>query len=90
MKQPLIFSTGEPSYFVPASTPGSASPTVLTVSKGSARVCEVARGFIDAEYSRVRDAVQPTPAAVGRLVHDLQKILRRPGFFPGLLREKGS
>jgi len=33
MKMPSTFSTGDPSYFVVASTFGSASPTVLTMSK---------------------------------------------------------
>src|SRR3989442_1812345 len=36
MKQPAIFRTGDPSYFVPASTSGSVSPTVLTTSNASA------------------------------------------------------
>ena len=38
MKQPRTFSTGDPSYFVVASTSGSASPTVLTVAKVSTGV----------------------------------------------------
>jgi hypothetical protein len=36
MKQPPIFSTGDPSYFVAASTSGNASPTVLTISNAAA------------------------------------------------------
>src|SRR6187399_3744628 len=36
MKQPPTFSTGEPSYFVAASTPGSVSPTLLTSANASA------------------------------------------------------
>ena len=35
MKLPPALRTGDPSYFVAASTSGSASPTVLTFSKGS-------------------------------------------------------
>jgi len=33
MKQPASFRTGDPLYLVVASTSGSASPTVLTMSK---------------------------------------------------------
>jgi hypothetical protein len=58
MKQPPTFSTGDPSYLVVASTSGSASPTVLTVSKASACVCFVGLRFIEAQYSRSRDAIQ--------------------------------
>jgi hypothetical protein len=32
MKQPSILSTSEPSYFLPTSTPGSVSATLLTAS----------------------------------------------------------
>ena len=32
MKQPLSFSTGDPSYFGVASTSGNVSPTALTIS----------------------------------------------------------
>src|SRR5687767_9559568 len=38
MKLPEAFSTGEPSYFLVASTSGSASPNDLTMSKGSAAI----------------------------------------------------
>src|SRR5713226_8580143 len=38
MKQPQSFSTGDPSYFVVASTSGSVSPTALTLSKAPARI----------------------------------------------------
>lgn len=58
MKLPPTFSTGDPSYFVVASTSGSASPTVLTVSKVSAGVCFVGLRFIEAQYSLSRDAIQ--------------------------------
>src|SRR5437763_1222013 len=33
MKMPSTFNTGEPSYLMTASTPGSVSPTLLTMSK---------------------------------------------------------
>ena len=33
MKMPINFSTGDPSYFVVATTSGNESPTVLTISK---------------------------------------------------------
>jgi hypothetical protein len=36
MKQPPSFSTGDPSYFVVASTSGNVSPTYLTISNPSA------------------------------------------------------
>src|SRR5687768_7231812 len=32
MKQPPAFRTGEPSYLMPASTPGNDSPTAFTIS----------------------------------------------------------
>ena len=47
MKQPPIFKTGDPSYFVAASTSGSASPTVLTNSNGSPGACFVGLRFIE-------------------------------------------
>jgi hypothetical protein len=58
MKLPLAFKTGDPSYFVVASTSGSASPTVLTVSKGSAGARFTGLRFIDAQYSPSRGAIQ--------------------------------
>ena len=51
MKAPPTFSTGEPSYFVPASTPGSASPTIMTASNVAAGVDFVRLRFIEAQYS---------------------------------------
>jgi len=58
MKLPRTFSTGDPSYFVVASTSGSVSPTVLTVSNVSAGICFVGLRFIEAQYSPSRDAIQ--------------------------------
>jgi hypothetical protein len=58
MKLSRAFKTGDPSYFVAASTSGSASPTVLTVSKGFARARLVGLRFIDAQYSPSHDAIQ--------------------------------
>src|SRR6266852_9394874 len=46
MKQPPNLRTGDPSYFVAASTSGSASPTVLTISNRSAGCCLIGLGFI--------------------------------------------
>jgi len=48
MKIPSNFSTGDPSYFVVASTPGSWSPIVLTMSKALAIICLCDIRFIDA------------------------------------------
>src|SRR5688500_922844 len=50
MKQPPTFNTGEPSYFVAASTPGSCRPTVLTMSNGAA---DRRRGVIADKYRHV-------------------------------------
>lgn len=50
MKQPPTFSTGDPSYFVVASTSGSASPTVLTISNASAGLCPIRLRFIEAGF----------------------------------------
>ena len=47
MKLPPAFSTGDPSYFVVASTSGIVSPSVLTISKMSARVRFGRLRFID-------------------------------------------
>ena len=47
MKQPPAFRTGDPSYFVAASTSGRASPSSLTVSKGFTAACLVGVRFID-------------------------------------------
>jgi hypothetical protein len=58
MKQFRTFSSGDPSYFVVASTSGSARPAILTGSNVSAGVCFVGRRFIEAQYSRLRDAIQ--------------------------------
>jgi hypothetical protein len=58
MKQPRAFSTNDPSYFVAASTSGSARPIALTPSNASAGVCVGGLRFIDAQYSRLRDAIQ--------------------------------
>jgi uncharacterized protein (TIGR03435 family) len=66
MKQPPAFKTGDPSYFVMASTSGSASPTVLTVSKGSAGARVVCRRFIAAQYSPSRGAIQANSACLTR------------------------
>ena len=60
MKLPPSLSTGDPSYFVAASTSGSASPTVLTMSKASAAVCFVGVVFIEAESAPSRAVIQPT------------------------------
>src|SRR4029453_6709363 len=58
MKLPPAFSTGDPSYFVVASTSGRASPAVLTLAKGSAGVCLLGLCFIDTQYSPSREAIQ--------------------------------
>jgi hypothetical protein len=46
MKMPPTFSTGDPSYLVVASTSGSASPTVPTISKTSIGACFFGMRFI--------------------------------------------
>ena len=46
MKQPPSFSSGDPSYFVVASTSGSAVPIVLTISNASASFCVRGLPFI--------------------------------------------
>jgi hypothetical protein len=48
MKQPLTLSTGEPSYFVAASTSGRARPTALTVANESAGLRLLDDRFIEA------------------------------------------
>src|ERR1700682_1276630 len=48
MKMPSTLSTGDPSYFVAASTSGNASPTVLTISKAAVIGCLVGFRLIDA------------------------------------------
>jgi hypothetical protein len=63
MKQPPTFSTGDPSYLVVASTSGSASPTVLTVSKGSAGVCAVGLRVIETQYRPAAARFKPNCVA---------------------------
>ena len=60
MKQPPSFSTGDPSYFVVASTSGSPSPTVVTISNASDGFRCIGLRVIDAEYPPSRDATQAT------------------------------
>ena len=47
MKQPFSFSTGDPSYFVVASTFGNVSPTALTISNPSVGSCFFGLRFIE-------------------------------------------
>jgi hypothetical protein len=47
MKMPSTFSTGDPSYFVVATTFGNDSPTVLTISKELVTRCLSGLRFID-------------------------------------------
>ena len=61
MKAPPSFSTGDPSYFVVASTSGSASPTVRTAANTHAAVCRPGLRVINAQYSHWRDATQFRP-----------------------------
>ena len=51
MKAPPTFSTGDPSYLVVASTSGSASPTILTVSNVGDGVCLFGLRFIEAVFA---------------------------------------
>jgi small subunit ribosomal protein S1 len=66
MKQPPTFSTGEPSYLVAASTPGSSSPIDRTRSKacdGSRPASRVMRR-VCARGARLKPAATSSPASV--------------------------
>jgi len=77
MKAPPSFNTGDPSYLVPASTSGSASPTLLTVSKGSGGPGLFGVRFIEATvYSPSRDEEAENAEVVSR-TRDEPKTQRR-------------
>ena len=67
MKQPCSFRTGEPPYFVVDSTPGMASPTALTISKGSRVAAGARRDLTGRHSSRRRRRTSKSTSSISRV-----------------------
>ena len=76
MKLPPAFRIGAPSYFVAASTSGSARPIARTATNASAGACLFDVRFIDASIrpcaARFKRPCLWLPASAGRLPRDLE------------------